>query len=210
MYRFLKSALAVVFLMSPAISLAAHFDVAISNFAFNPESLNVRVGDTVNWTNNDAAPHTSTSNTAVWSSPTLSQGQSFSFIFSSVGHFPYHCAIHTHMLGVIVVTQATGINDPSGIGQLPDKLELSNYPNPFNASTEIAFNLSQAGHVSLNIYDITGSLLTTLIDRQMPAGLIRSIWNGTDSRGRHVSSGVYFVRIETDTQATTHRAVLLK
>jgi plastocyanin len=210
MFRLLKVMIAIIFLLLPAISQATHFHVAIASFAFSPESLNIRVSDTVTWTNNDAVNHTSTSNTGVWSSPVLSTEQSFSFIFHNIGHFPYHCAIHTFMLGVIVVSQATGINDPGSSGQLPDKLELSSYPNPFNASTEIVFNLPQAEHVNLNIYDITGRLLTNLADQQMPAGIARIIWNGTDSRGNHAASGVYFIRMETDLQTTAHRVVLLK
>jgi plastocyanin len=210
MHKLLKLAPAIIIIALPVFAQAAHLNVAITSFTFSPESLNVRVGDTVTWTNNDAVSHTSTSNTGVWSSPVLNHGQSYSFTFTSIGHFPYHCAIHISMLGVIVVGQATGINDPVNSGQLPDKLELSSYPNPFNASTEIVFNLPQAGHVSLNIYDITGRLLANLADQQMSAGIARIIWNGTDSRGNHASSGVYFIRMETDLQTTAHRVVLLK
>jgi plastocyanin len=71
----------------------------------SPSSLTVSVGDTVTWTNHDGVAHTSTSNTGVWNSGSLSNGQSFSFIFSTVGSFPYHCTIHPSMTGTITVTQ---------------------------------------------------------------------------------------------------------
>lgn len=196
--------------LMPGIILAAHYSVAISSFAFNPESLNVRVGDTVTWTNNDAVNHTSTSNTGVWNSGILTTGHSYSFTFAATGHFPYHCAVHLSMHGVVVVTQVTGIDDPTGKGLVPDKLGLMNYPNPFNAQTRIDLNLPQAGHVTLDIYDITGRLAKNLLNEYMPAGLSTVIWDGTDSKGNPAATGVYFIRAQTDAQATIRRAVLLK
>ena len=79
--------------------------VSIGGSAFSPPSLTVSVGDTVTWTNNDGIAHTSTSNTGVWNSGSLSNGQSFSFVFGTVGSFPYHCTFHTNMTGTITVTQ---------------------------------------------------------------------------------------------------------
>lgn len=77
--------------------------VSIQNFSFNPSSLTIRVGDTARWTNNDSAPHTITSDNNVLNSPTLSTGQSFEFIFTTKGTFPYHCSIHPFMTAQIIV-----------------------------------------------------------------------------------------------------------
>jgi plastocyanin len=82
------------------------FNVSIIDFAFQPASLTVEVGDTVTWTNSGAANHTSTSDSGLWSSGTLAPGQSFSFTFTSVGSFAYHCAIHPGMTGTIIVVAA--------------------------------------------------------------------------------------------------------
>ena len=77
--------------------------VSITGSSFSPASLTISVGDTVTWTNNDAVAHTSTSNTGVWNSGTLTNGQSYSFVFGSTGSFPYHCTFHPTMTGTIIV-----------------------------------------------------------------------------------------------------------
>ncbi len=83
------------------------FDVAISGFAFSPESLEVQVGDTVRWTNNDGTTHTvtSTDGNDVFNSGNLSNGETFEFTFTEVGDFDYFCFFHNHMTGTITVTE---------------------------------------------------------------------------------------------------------
>lgn len=78
--------------------------VTIDNFAFSPQSLQVKVGTTVTWTNNQGTTHTVTSDTGEWDSGNLSQGKSFSFTFTKAGTFAYHCAIHSSMTGTVEVT----------------------------------------------------------------------------------------------------------
>jgi plastocyanin len=78
--------------------------VEIQGFAFSPKDLVIAPGTTVKWINLDAAPHTaSTTSDATFDSGTLSQGESFSFTFDSVGSFPYQCDIHTSMKGSVTV-----------------------------------------------------------------------------------------------------------
>ncbi len=79
--------------------------VNIQNFAFQPGDINIPVGTIVHWTNLDTVPHTVTSDTGVWSSPTLAQNQSYEFTFTTPGTYPYHCTIHSHMVARIVVAQ---------------------------------------------------------------------------------------------------------
>ncbi len=81
-------------------------NINIAGFAFDPPDLTINVGDTVQWTNTDFAPHTSSSDTAVWNSGTLTNGQTFSFTFNSTGTFPYHCGIHASMMASITVAAA--------------------------------------------------------------------------------------------------------
>jgi plastocyanin len=90
----------------PLVAFGATSAVTIQNSAFNPPTTPVRVGDTVMWTNRDAVGHTSTSDAAVWDSPVLGTGSSFSFTFMVAGTFTYHCSIHTFMKGSIVVQAA--------------------------------------------------------------------------------------------------------
>lgn len=76
---------------------------SLGNRAFAPDSINVSVGDTVTWTNNDTIEHTSTSDGNAWNSGVVSPGGRFSFTFQSAGAFNYHCTIHPDMVGTVVV-----------------------------------------------------------------------------------------------------------
>ena len=73
-----------------------------------------------------------------------------------------------------------------------------NYPNPFNPSTTIEFTLPVAQRVILEIYDISGQLVKTLIDALKPAGIYKVDWDGTNEAGEQVASGVYFYRLRTE------------
>ncbi len=95
---------------------AATLNVFIQGFAFDKETQKVSVGDTVQWVNRDAVGHTTTSNSALWDSGSLSQGQSFSFTFTTPGSFSYFCAIHPSMTGTIVVSQPQGSPSPALTG----------------------------------------------------------------------------------------------
>lgn len=77
--------------------------ISIKNFSFNPATLNVKAGTTVTWTNNDSMPHQIKS--TAFNSAALSNGQTFSFTFSTAGEYDYSCAIHPSMLGKIIVSQ---------------------------------------------------------------------------------------------------------
>ncbi len=79
------------------------YEVAIMNFAFDPASLQIQVGDSVRWTNADAAPHTVTEAGGAFDSGNLTTGQSFTHVFTSAGSYPYVCLYHSNMSGVINV-----------------------------------------------------------------------------------------------------------
>ena len=65
-------------------------------------------------------------------------------------------------------------------------------PNPFRSSTTLAFSIPQAEHVRLAVYDVSGRLVRTLVDRVMPEGRHEAAWDGKDAANRTVASGVYF------------------
>jgi plastocyanin len=75
----------------------------MTSTAFNPNPINVSVGGTVTWRNNDSTTHTSTANNGVWNSGAIPPGGSFSTQFNTAGSFPYHCTIHPNMIGVVNV-----------------------------------------------------------------------------------------------------------
>jgi plastocyanin len=94
--------------------------VTIQNMAFNPQTLNIKVGTTVTWINNDTVTHDVTSDTGLFTSGNLTNGQSYNYTFNQTGSYPYHCAIHPSMTGTIVVSTtaptSTGSSNSSGSG----------------------------------------------------------------------------------------------
>ena len=85
-----------------------------------------------------------------------------------------------------------------------------NFPNPFNPTTNIAYHLLRAGDVTLSVYNVRGTLVTTLASGRRDAGTHHERWNGTDHTGAPVASGVYYYRLEVGSTATTKKMVLLK
>lgn len=86
----------------------------------------------------------------------------------------------------------------------------ANFPNPFNPSTAISFDLAQSGKVKLSIYNLKGQLVNTLADTDLASGQHTLIWNGRDKHERSVASGVYFFRLETRDYKSTRKMLLVK
>jgi len=94
---------------------------------------------------------------------------------------------------------------------VPTSYELkNNYPNPFNPSTTIEFALPQPGNVSLVVYDIAGRVVNTLVSGNMEAANHSVVWDGRDTGGRQVSSGVYYYRLISDSFKDTRKMMLVK
>lgn len=79
--------------------------IAIQDFAFNQPSITVKKGDTAVWTNKDSAPHTVTGDNGGPGSQTMNMENTYSFTFTDIGTFNYHCAFHPSMTGTVVVTE---------------------------------------------------------------------------------------------------------
>jgi len=97
---------------------------------------------------------------------------------------------------------------PSGINddvKTPGLLSLGNYPNPFNASTNITYELPNAGHVDLDIYNIAGQHIASLVNSYQEAGVKAVNWNGSGA-----TSGIYFYRLTFEGQTHSQRMTLLK
>ena len=73
-----------------------------------------------------------------------------------------------------------------------------NYPNPFNPSTIIPYQLPAAAHVRLEVFNMLGQRLATLVDAQQQAGAHTAPWDGTDAAGRAVGAGVYIYRLSSE------------
>jgi len=105
--------------------------------------------------------------------------------------------------------------EPSGVEEdieaLPGSFFLSqNYPNPFNASTIIAFNLPKPAPVVLEIYNLPGQLVRTVVRGPGRRGRNHVVWDGLDGEGSQVSSGVYFYRLRAGEWSETRRISLIR
>jgi len=111
-----------------------------------------------------------------------------------------------------IVTTPNGVSsiDP-GRGGVPAEYALEqNYPNPFNPSTRISYTIGERGLVSLDVFDILGRQVLTLVNEVQAAGSYQITWNGRNSQNLPVTSGVYFYRLRSGSFTRTDKMVLLK
>lgn len=103
----------------------------------------------------------------------------------------------------------TGVSDKTE--QIPDNIILyQNYPNPFNPSTTISFKISQKTKVFLEIFDIFGKRIKTLVDDEFDSGIHHFIWNGTDDFNNQAASGIYFYRLIVGNNSLTKKMILIR
>ncbi|MFQ5499240.1 MAG: T9SS type A sorting domain-containing protein, partial [Candidatus Zixiibacteriota bacterium] len=91
------------------------------------------------------------------------------------------------------------------IASLSNQIELINYPNPFNPTTEISFSLPSAGHVQLAVYNVAGQQVALLADDEYSAGTHTVTWDASDK-----ASGIYFYRLQTEQAVESRKMLLLK
>lgn len=104
-----------------------------------------------------------------------------------------------------------GCDCPSSVDNVPNAVaKLDLYPNPFNPSTTIAFELPQDGAVDLAIYDVRGRMVTRLMSAALTRGRHEITWDGTDGQGRRQSSGTYVCRLHMEGVDRAVRMSLIK
>ena len=109
-----------------------------------------------------------------------------------------------------IAYSTTAISDDD-ISVLPDHFQLmQNYPNPFNPATTIRFSLPSRVAIKLDIIDVLGRKVATLADKVYEAGDHAIDWDGRDSSGRIVPSGVYLFRMTADGLTMSRKMMLLK
>jgi hypothetical protein len=111
------------------------------------------------------------------------------------------------------VARYTNCHDTTGIphGDVPGAVAaLINYPNPFNPQTTIVYEMVRTDAARLQIFDMGGRLVTTLVAAVVPAGSHSVTWNGRDTDGRDVPSGVYVLRLEAGGQVAHGRMTLVR
>lgn len=105
----------------------------------------------------------------------------------------------------------TDIDDDLTDNNLPNRFNLmQNYPNPFNPTTNIAFDLETASEVSFDVYNVLGQIVKTLYAGKLSSGRHQFEWDATDENNIHVSSGVYFYKLSTDSHSQTKKMLLIR
>ncbi len=92
----------------------------------------------------------------------------------------------------------------------PSSLTLSNHPNPFNPETTISYRIPENNMVEIDVYNIKGQKVITLVHEMQEAGGYAIVWDGEDSAGKACSSGIYFCRIIAGAKTTTRKMLLLQ
>jgi hypothetical protein len=111
----------------------------------------------------------------------------------------------------IKYSQNTDVQDETGNRERPSEFSLSqNYPNPFNQTTRIEFTLTMSGFVSLKIYDILGRKVRTLVSEHVSSGYKSVLWDGKDSFGSEVASGIYFYKLDAGNFSEVKKMALIK
>ena len=86
----------------------------------------------------------------------------------------------------------------------------NNFPNPFNPETTIAYSVKEASPVSIEIYNVKGQLVKTLVNEVQEAGNHSIVWKGTDNNGRSVSSGIYYYKMIAGQYSSTKKMIMMK
>jgi flagellar hook assembly protein FlgD len=104
----------------------------------------------------------------------------------------------------------TRISENRNPKALPESYVLEqNYLNPFNPTTSIGFSLSEAGNVRIEIFNMLGQRIKTLVNKSMGAGHHEVIWDARDDSGRAVATGIYFYHLKTNHNVNLVKKMIL-
>jgi len=105
----------------------------------------------------------------------------------------------------------SAVEDETGGRERPSEFDLSqNYPNPFNPTTKIEFTLAKSGFATLQIYDVLGRKVRTLVSEELSSGYKSVLWDGKSEDGKDVASGVYFYQLKVGDFSQPKKMLLLK
>jgi hypothetical protein len=115
-----------------------------------------------------------------------------------------------HGVGLMIDRVRVGVPIRTEVPEASAGTALAVHPNPFNPTATIEYSVPTAGRVTLTVYGLAGRLVATLVDDERERGRYETTWRGTSDDGVRVASGVYFVKLTTETSESTGRLVLLK
>jgi len=126
----------------------------------------------------------------------------------SVTDYGDHCPVWVG--GDIEISLPTAADDSHDNEPVPEYSLDQNRPNPFNGVTTISYSTRRFGSVSLIVYNILGQLVRTLVDGNQSAGPHTVIWDGRDSSGRDMASGIFFYKLQTADFSAVRKMAYLK
>jgi plastocyanin len=183
--------------------------ITASGFSFTPSSTTVNVGDTIKWQWLDGT-HTTTSSSVPtgamsWNAPLDVTHQTYIYVITQAGTYNYHCIPHQSFGMVGVITANPNAIQPIGT-RVPDAYNLKqNFPNPFNPTTNIRFDIPKTVKVNLSVYNIIGEQADVLVNNELNAGSYNFDWNASA-----FPSGVYFYVLSTDDFKAVKKMILIK
>ena len=180
-----------------AFTQSATLNLAAENLKFmNGFSL-----DSTYWINNHY--------TGVSESVTGAALQSFVVSMEPYGSAVYTISNHEEMVEIPALPALLSIDEPEVVGIEQFSL-YQNFPNPFNPTTTIRYFLTDPGEVELNIYDIKGQLIKTLVSSPQMSGYHDIVWNGYSASGLAVETGIYLAQIKVGTSSDVIKMIYLK
>jgi flagellar hook assembly protein FlgD len=206
-----------------------HTDVNLNGFSFNEGktfswygkqiiSINNNSTLSANFSSKDTNEiiiDTLSSFTTFYYSPTFSSDSTGTILFNDIA-IPFTLSngmVAFNIIGQgtlkVIKNSVTGLNDKNLV--VPSKLIIiNNYPNPFNPSTTINFNVFENADINLKVYNPLGKLIRTLLSENLIPGNYNRIWDGKDDSGKIVSSGVYIFELDSGNYADRKKGILLK
>jgi len=160
----------------------------------------------VSWQIYDAGlPQCQASGTHAWS---IAQTPDFEFIYQSAR---FTRSFGVFDIGIYRLKQGLLTNvEAKPISAVPPTTQLDqNYPDPFNAQTQIEFSINQAGFVSLEVYSPEGQLVKNLLSAFKKTGRYRVAWNGKNSKGGELASGIYLYRLKVGKEILTRKLLII-
>ncbi|MDD4147453.1 MAG: carboxypeptidase regulatory-like domain-containing protein, partial [Candidatus Cloacimonetes bacterium] len=125
-------------------------------------------------------------------------------------HIALNCVSNDAFILFVDDVEYSGSGDADDVVAVHKNALNGNYPNPFNPETTISFSVMNDGPVNIDIYNVKGQLVRTLVKDVKAAGDHTVVWKGTDNNGRAVSSGVYYYKMTTGKYSSTKKMILMK
>ena len=111
--------------------------------------------------------------------------------------------------GIAIITGLVPV-DNIGFDSIFKEIKLENYPNPFNPETTISFSIPEDSKVRIDVFNIKGQHIRTVVNGYLEPDFYNIIWNGKDENGKYASSGIYFYKMNTGDYTSIKKMILMK